>query len=350
MLINALVFAGSMLSLFAAAPASTNFTLKDYDFGTGGATSSSSSYNLNGTVGSQTGDNSANGITILKSGLKQNQNANVPLAPTLSNPNGTYNKLHLVLNSSANPADTKFAIAISSDNFTTTQFVQADTSIGSVFNIANFQTYAQWGGATGFDILGLLPNTTYTVKVSAYQGAFTATGFGPVSAAVATSSPSISFSVATSANTTPPFSVNFVSLTANTVTSSTSNAQIGISTNALFGGNVYIKDSNSGLLSSSKNFTIASATADLSAAASGYGAQVTAISQTSGGPLTANSPYNGSANSVGGLSSVMQPVVGTAGPITSGSAQIIFMAKAASGTPAASDYTDTETLVAAMNF
>ncbi len=350
MLSNTLVLAASFLSLFATTPASTNFTLKDYDFGTGGVTSSSSSYNLNGTVGTQIGDSSANGITVLKPGEKPTQNANVPLAPTLTNPSGSYNKLHLVLNSSSNPADTKFAIAISSDNFTTTKYVQPDNSIGATFGIANFQTYAQWGSAAGFDILGLQPSTTYSVKVSAYQGAFTATAFGPVSAAVATQAPSVSFSVATTANSTPPFSVNFASLAANTVFSATSNAQIGLTSNAAFGGGVYIKDSNSGLFSSAQNFTIASATADLSAASSGYGAHVANLSQVSGGPLAAISPFNGSANSVGQLSANLQQILGTNVPITSGSAQIIFMAKAAASTPPATDYSDTETIIAAMMF
>ena len=114
MVIAGLYLISSLLSLLAAVPASTNFTLKDFDFGTGGVSSSSSSYNLNGTVGTQTGANQANGVTILSPGEKPTQNANVPPAAALSNPTGTYNKLHLVLNTGSNPTDTRllFPLAV----------------------------------------------------------------------------------------------------------------------------------------------------------------------------------------------------------------------------------------------
>ena len=204
MVIAALFFTSWFLGLFAAVPASTNFTLKDYDFGTGGVTASSTSYNLNGTVGTQTGAPQANGVTILNPGEKPTQTANVPPAATLTNPNGSYNKLHLVINTGSNPSDGRFAIAISSDNFTTTKYVQTDNALGSSLVIANYQTYVQWGSATGFDILGLTANTTYQVKVSAYQGAFSASAFGPASTGVATQPTTVSFTLATTTNSTPP--------------------------------------------------------------------------------------------------------------------------------------------------
>lgn len=339
-----------ILGLFAATPASTNFTLKDYDFGNGGATSTSSSYNLNGTVGSQSGASPANGVTILNPGEKSTQNANVPPAATLTNPNNTYNKLHLVISTGGNPSDTRYAIAISSDGFSTTKYIQADNSPGSSLTISNYQTYVQWGSGSGFDILGLLPSTTYAVKVSAYQGAFTASGFGPASTAVATQAPSVSFSVATTSNNTPPFNVNFSSLAAGSVFTASSNALVTLTTNAVFGGGVYIQDNNAGLKSTTANYTITSATADLGVAASGYGGQVSTLGQTSGGPFTAVAPYSGAGNNVGQLSTSLQQILGLTSPITVGTAQIKFMAKTATTTPAATDYTDTETIVAAMTF
>lgn len=341
---------GSLFSLFAASPASTNFTLQNYDFGNGGATASSSSYNLNGTVGTQTGEPSTNGVTSLSSGTKPVQNANVPPAAALSNPDSSYNKLRAIVNTGGNPADTKFAIAISSDNFATTKYIQNDNSVGTVLGIEDFQTYAQWGSATGFDILGLAPNTSYAVKVTAFQGNFTASGFGPASTAVATQATSVSFSVTTSASATPPFTVNFPSLAANTVYAASSNAVIGISSNAAFGGGIYIRDANGGLQSPSKSFTITSTTADLAVAASGFGSQAGSLSQTSGGPLTAIGPFNGTADSVGGLSPTLQQILGTSGPISGGSGQILFKAKTTTGTPAADDYADRMTFVAAMSF
>jgi hypothetical protein len=340
----------TMLSLFATSPASTNFTLRNYDIGTGGGTSSSSSYNLNGTVGAQNGPSETNGITILKPGENPTQDSNVPAAATLSNPNNTYNKLHLLIATSNNPTDTKFAIAISSDGFATTKYIQSDHTLGSTLAIANYQTYALWGGASGFDILGLQANTSYAVKVSALQGAFTASSFGPASPAVATQPTTVSFSVATTASAVPPFGVSFTSLAANTVFSATSKALLTVSSNALFGGGIYIIDSRNGLFSPSKSYTISSATADLTAAANGYGGQVGSLTQTSGGPLTSTSPFNGTSNNVGALNTSLQQIIGTTGPVVGGSAQMTFLAKTAITTPAASDYTDTVTIVASMLF
>ena len=347
---STLYLASSLLGLFAAAPFSLNYTLKDYDFGNGGFKGASTSYNLNGTVGTQTGAPPANGVTILNPGEKPTQNANVPPAGTLTNPNGSYNKLRLVINTGGNPSDSRFAIAISSDNFTTTKYLQADNSPGSSLTIANYQTYVQWGSAAGFDILGLTANTTYKVKVSAYQGAFTASAFGPTSAAVATQPTTVSFIVATTTNNTPPFSVNFASLNSGTVFTADANAQLTLSTNAVFGGGIYIADDKGGLQSNQTGFTITSATADLTAASSGFGAQAASLSQTSGGPLTATSPFNGSGNTVGQLSTTLQQIIGINSAVTNGSAQIKFMAKTSNSTPPANDYIDTQTIVAAMAF
>lgn len=344
------LFSATLLSLFAATPASTNFTLKSFDFGNGGATSSSSSYNLNGTTGAQTGASGTNGVTIVSSGRNVTQNASVPPSAAVTNPNGSYNKLRIVINTVGNPTDTRYAIAISSNGFTTTNYVQSDTSVSALLGIEDYQTYVQWGSATGFDVIGLQPDTSYSVKVSAYQGAFTATAFGPASIVVATQPTTVTFSVATTANSTPPFNVNFAELAANTVFTANSNALLSLSTNAAFGGAVYIKGSNTGLLSASRGFTITSATADLGAVASGYGAQVSTLSQTTGGPLSAAAPFDGTANSVGQISTSLQRILGLANPVTGGTAQIKFMAKTTSSTPAATDYSDTETIVAAMKF
>lgn len=344
------LLSATVLSLFAASPASTNFTLKAYDFGTGGTTSSSSSYNLNGTTGTQSGAASNNGITILESGQQSAQEASVPPSAALSNPDSSYNKLRVIINTAGNPTDTRYAVAISSDNFVTTNYIQNDTSISGVLGIEDYQTYAQWGGATGFDVVGLQPDTSYAVKVSAYQGAFTATAFGPASTAVATQPTSISFSVATTANSTPPFNITFPSLAANTVFTADANVIVSLTTNAVFGGAVYIKGTNTGLNSASKSFTIASTTADLTISASGYGAQVGAIGQVSGGPLAANAPFDGSANSVGQVSAELQKILGLDNPLVNGTAEIRFLAKTTNSTPAAADYRDTETIVAAMQF
>lgn len=336
--------------LFAVAPTSTNYTLKAFDFGNGGGSGSSSSYNLNGTTGIQNGLVQSSSTYGLNPGEAPTQDANVPPAAVLSNPNNTYNKLRLVINSGSNPSDTKFAIAISPDNFSTTRYVQNDNSIGTVLGIEDHQTYAAWGGASGFDILGLTPNTTYKVRVSALQGNFSGSKFGPESAGVATVLPSITFSVTTTATGTPPFNVSFASLSPNSVFAANADVLIGLTSNAVYGGSVYVRGTNTGLLSSSKTFTLASASADLGSASTGYGGQVTAVSQASGGPVSSVAPYNGTSDIVGILNSSMQEILSMSTPVTMGSATVRFKAKSSNNTPAATDYSDRVTFIAAMLF
>lgn len=338
--------------LFAAVPSSSNYTLKSYDVGTGGTSSSTSTnYQLNGISGAQAGSNSMQSSTSygLQTGVNSTINSNVPPAPTFTNPSNYYDRLILVVNTGSNPTDTKYLIAISADNFATTSYVQSDNSIASSQAIANYQSYAAWGGASGFAVLGLQPATTYKVKVKALQGKFTGSIFGPTASA-ATVSTSVSVSLTTSLTSTPPFVVDFTSLTPGNVTNGNADAVIGLTSNANNGGTIYVRDINAGLLSTLSGNTIASNTADLSVAASGYGAQVTSVSQASGGPLASQPPYNGSASNVGGLLTALQPVMSTTGPVTNGSGTVRLMAKASLSTQSASDYGDTVTLVVAMNF
>ncbi len=333
--------------LFAAAPSSTNFNLKSYDFGNGGGSTSSSSYKLNVSTGTQTGNGTQNSTTYaVKGGELPTQNANVPPAPTFTNPSSEYNRLKLVINIGGNPTDTKYQVAISTDNFVTTKYVQTDNTIGVGGAVGTFQTYSSWGGATGIWVVGLDAGVTYNVKVRALQGNFSGSPYGPPASA-ATLQPSLTFSVATSITGTPPFAIAFASLPAGSVTSGTATANIGLSTNSLNGGTVYIK-STGGLTSAKAAFTIPSATADLSLATSGYGAIIASTGQTSGGPFTGIAPYNGASNNIGILTTTLKPVLSTATPLTSGTATITLKAKTDALTPSSDDYADTLTFVAAM--
>lgn len=334
------------IALFAASPSSTNFTLKSYDFGSGGGTSTSTNYGLNSEVGEQSGDPSSSTNFGLGGGTQNTQNASVPTAPTFTNPSSEYSRLRLIIATAGNASDTKYQIAISSDSFATTSYVQTDNTVGSANTVAQYQTYASWGSGGGFWIVGLTSNTTYQVKVRALQGNYTGSAFGPTATA-ATVLPSITFSVATSLTPTPPFAVGFSSLAAGGVVDGTATADIGLSTNSLNGGVVYVKSSGS-LTSALASFSIPSVTADLAIAASGYGAIVTSASQVSGGPFTAVSPYNGAGSSVGALATSLQNILATSTAVTSGTASVTLKARVDSVTPSAPDYGDTITFVAAM--
>ncbi|HSX00220.1 MAG TPA: hypothetical protein VLH38_04255 [Patescibacteria group bacterium] len=336
------------ISLLAALPSSTNYTLKNYDFGSGANTSSSTNYTLRGQAGGSGGKLTSTTYG-LPAGIQASSTAAVPPAPTITNPNNTYDRLHLVLNTNSFPSDTKYLIAISSDNFVSTKYVQLDNTIGAGVTITNYQTYAAWGSASGFDVVGLSPSTTYTVKAAALQGIRTGSGFGPT-ASTATQAPNATFSMQTSLTATPPFTVDFTSLPAGAITSGGATVTTTVTTNALYGGNLLIADKNSGLTSAAKSTTLASATTDLGVASSGYGAQVTGTSQSSGGPIGSLSPYNGAGNNVGGLNTGWQPFATWNSAITTGSATLALTAKTNTLTPAATDYADVMTISLSLLF
>lgn len=344
------VLGTALVLLFAASPSSSNYILRNYDWGSGGTSSSSSSnYKLNGVSGSQTGNLQSSTNYNNASGPQNVQNANIPAAPTVTNPTSYYDRLKVVLNVGTDPTDTKYLIAVSSDNFATTYYVQTDNSIGTGVSLTNYQTYSAWGGASGFTMLGLLPSTTYKVKVKALQGNFTGSDYGPTASA-ATVAPSLTLSLTTTLTATPPFAVNFASLTSGSVVNGGADAVLGITSNAVSGGTIYVQSTNAGLKSNLTGTTVSSATADLTSAASGFGAQVVSTSQTSGGPLTSVSPFNGTSNNVGGFTTTLQNLLSTTGPITTGSATVRLMAKVDAITPSATDYSDTLTFVAAMSY
>ena len=233
--INSLVYIsiGIVLSLFslafAAAPVSETYSLSEYGFGAGGiATSSSETYGLLGTVGETDVSSMSSETFNVKAGLTYTHMANVPNAPTLTNVSSTYDRLQITLNTGGNPTDTKFAIAISSDNFASTQYVQSDGTIGSVLGIEDYLTYTGWGGASGSYISGLLQNTTYKVKVKAKQGNFTDSGYSPIASAT-TSLPTLTFGVDAS-------TVTFSNLNSgNSYTDSAKTTVLTTSTNAYNG-------------------------------------------------------------------------------------------------------------------
>jgi hypothetical protein len=332
----------------AAAPSSSNYVLRAYDLGGGAGSGSSASYQLKGAVGSNGGTLSS-ATYKLPVGVKASTTAATPPAPTFSNPDTGYDHLKLVLNVTGFPTDTKYLIAISSDGFATTKYVQTDQTIGNTLAIANYQTYASWGGASGFSVLGLTSGTTYQAKVAALQGGGTGSDFGPV-ASTSTVAPTVTLALSTSLTSTPPFAVGFSSLPANSVVSGDASIIATITTNAKNGGAILLRDQNTGLASSTKSYTVSSATADLAVATRGYGAQVSSVSQSSGGPLASASPFNGASNAVGGLTTSLQEVATFSSPINGGSLTFALKAKTDITVPSSADFVDALTLSISLLF
>jgi hypothetical protein len=331
---------GLALSVFASFSSSTSYTLNSYGIGAGGTNNSSSStYSVDGNLGNQTNLNSASGTYTNNSGTVNTGQLNSPPAPTLSNGSSTYyNKLLMTINNTADPSDSTYAVAISTNNFSTTNYVSAS---GTIVASPVYQSYSAWGGASGSYITGLSYSTTYEVEAAAKEGQFSNTKFGAYSSA-ATVSPSITFSVS-------PNSISMGSLVPNTVITSTS-LSFGFTTNANAGGAIYVYGLRNGLYGASESYTIPAVSATLSSGSPGFGVQVSSASQTSGGPFTISSPYNGSGNTVGIESTVPQIMTNSAYPIVSGTASAVLKAITNANVPTGSDYSETLTFISAANY
>lgn len=348
----ALVTAG-IISLFAQSSSNT-YQLNSYGIGSGGnAGAESGTYKSYTTTGGQSTTLGSQSTTYeQQSGQVPANHANVPAAPNMTNPANYYNKLHIVIDNGGNPSDAKFAIAISSDSFTTTEYVQSDNTVGSALGAEDWQTYASWGSGTGIDIIGLTSNTTYSVKVKATRGLYTEPEYSAVDTA-ATVGQTLTFDIDVSASdteTSPPYSTSFGSLLPGTVTDSPQRVWIDFDTNGATGGYVFISSAGNGLSSLASGGIITSASADLSAAGDGFGAKSMSDTELSGGPFTPLAPYNGSSNNVGILNPTVRQIYSSASPITGGRGSLVLKAKSQPLTPSASDYTEAVTLIAAAAF
>lgn len=340
-LVPTLVFAG---------PESTNFELVDYGFGSGGvASASSESYLFQGLLGEiETASLSSENYLALP-GLTYTLQPNLPWLSTFSNPSNWYNKLSLVINNANNPSDTLFAIQISSGSATFSSNVYYIQSGSNTLGTSiGWQTYSTWGSGSGITLAGLTPGTTYYARVAAKRGVFTQGPWGPTSSA-ATINPTLTFSINTTSQPSPPFSVNIGTLTVGSVTTSSDKITANITTNANSGGLLYVYDTNAGLKSTTAgNYTISAQTADLSSVQEGYGIRGTT---TSGAPMQLISPYNGAGSNVGLVDTQQRAFAdSSAQPVTSGSVSFELKAKAKATTPYATDYSDILTVIATGSF
>lgn len=337
-----------------ALPASTNYEIHDFAFGSGGVgNADSTTYSLNAVSG-ETGSGPLDSTTYrLGAGLAYERQANTPGVPTLTNSANYYNKLLLQINTGDNPTDAVFAVAISSDNWVTTRYVQSDNTVSSTLGIEDYQTYTNWGGAVGELIVGLVPNTTYEVKVKAMHGKFTESDYSATATAV-TSQVSLTYDIdiaSTDSESSPPYVIAMGTLSPGSVSTATNRIWFDLASNAENGAFVYVRGQNNGLRSASQAYTIPAVSADLTVQNEGFGIRVASTTQSSGGPLAAVSPFVGAGDTVGALTSTSQTIVDSSSqPITAGRASVLVKAKVSGTTPSAADYSDTITAVASASF
>jgi hypothetical protein len=345
-----LLFAGVVL--FAALPATTNYKLNSYGFGSGGtAGSSTTTYKLEGTTGELSGSSGVSTHTV-KPAFIETQQANVPKLSAFDNNSGQYyNRLHFVIDTQSNPSSATYLISVStSPTFASNvQYVQTDGTLTATLSTSQYQTYSLWGGSSGSLVVGLNPSTTYYARVKATQGRFTESSWGPISLAT-TGSPSLTFSLVTSSQSSPPFSVSLGTLTGSTINSSADTINTTLTTNGASGGDIYVKGQNGGLLSGSTGYKINGISTDLTSASEGFGAQSSSATQSSGGPFTAQSPYSVSGGNVGIVDTTTRSLYSANQAVTGGTGQLLLKAKAAISAKVATDYQDVLTFIAAGNF
>lgn len=166
---------------------------------------------------------------------------------------------------------------------------------------------------------------------------------------VVTASVNQTFSFALSAN-----SDSLGALATGSVTSSPTPRTATVNTNAKNGWYVWAQDSNTGLTSTSASKTIASTTpgtqSTLVIGTEGYNTGVTQ-SQTSGtGAITVAPAFVGGASTGGGLDTTLRTLASSNGTANNAVLTMTNNAAISTTTPAATDYTDTITVVGAGLF
>lgn len=185
----------SIISSVYAGPQSTTYELKEWGFGSGATQGNTSpSYSLYGVAGQVENGKSTSANYGLNSGLVFAFQSNTPPAPVFTNPGSNYDRLKFVINNGSNPQDSTFAVAISTDDFATTSYVQSDNTVGTVLGAEDWRTYSSFGGTAGQYITGLSSSTTYKIKVKAQSGLYTESPWGPTGMAT-TVDPSLTFGI-----------------------------------------------------------------------------------------------------------------------------------------------------------
>lgn len=348
-------FIPSFVAVFLLnAPISSNYMLQEWSIGGAGTDQSQSeNYQINAIMDPLADDQLASDNFRLGPGLIFTHMANTPPAPYFANEADWYNKLQLTLDNADNPSHATFAVAISTDNFTTTQYVKSDNTVGDTLELSDWRDYTDWGGSSGILVVGLQSDTTYYVRVKAERGHFTESPWGPITSAD-TNPPNLSFDIDASSideKTDPPYEVNFGDLESGTVTDASEYIWFDIGTNAEAGAIIYISGDNSGLYSATTGHTISTLTGDLSTTTEGYGIRADTYTQDTGGPLETEAPFNTTGHIVGSVDNTIIPIFNSSlSPIIDGRGSMVLKAIINPTTPAAGDYTETITLIAAGVF
>jgi hypothetical protein len=236
----------------------------------------------------------------------------------------------------------------------TITFPSTDLSVGTLYCFRWTSTAALTTGSAGNDKTGTI--TTRTSGPATIDSTQYATSIVSDDQIVVTATVPSTFTFSLSGNT-DTFTGNL-----STTTTSTSGRTVTIATNAAAGWIAWVKSANAGLYSASTTSTIATAGSiddaptDLTST-TGYVLDVNITTDSGTGTGTVSqaagygAEYNGTNSTSGGtLSTSFQPIAASNGTTDGDVLTLIERAKITAVQPAASDYTDTLTVVAAGRF
>jgi len=268
---------------------------------------------------------------------------------------GCYNKARFEINPNSNPSDTLYAIAISTDNFTTDiKYIDGATfepENSSNHNINDFRTETYWETEV-FNIQGLLADTTYYMKITALSGDFTQSDYS-ITSNTTTGSGNLFFDIdiapttGLTTETASPYTISFSGsddlMAGAAATTAYSLIWLDIDSNSAGGVAVIQIGKYGGLYSATTTQTITSANANLDTVSEGFGLQSYYVNNDTSsylGNLTTESNYAGSINTVGIVSTSASKIYDGDGPIQNGRVAMYLKAKASSETTPSTDYSE----------
>lgn len=205
---------------------------------------------------------------------------------------GCYDRAKFKINTNSNPADTRYAVQISTSSTFTSNVWYLDPvsrSIKSTLNLSDFVYQCDWEGTAlasycgstnttfqRYNIFGLVPGTTYYLRIAALHGntlsgSYTQSAWSTAaSSTTANTSINLDVDIATSTagSSSAPYIINIGTMSPNVVTTSTNYIIFRLTSNAVSGIVMNIKGTNGGLQNGAN--LIANVNADL-ASNVGYG-------------------------------------------------------------------------------
>ena len=390
----------NVASVFSENLQSTNYTIEDASIVSGSEALTSSNYSLISSVGEIAADaRFSSGSYEIKNGFPNGIVADVPkitcfetssntsTTNCISLPNnqgmqgecgkpGCYNKAKIEIDTQNNPFDTLYLVKVTNITDNISYYLKSDHTLGLTYNSSNYltkcaiegkdiinpdcdnNTSPDWNSTLqSTNIFYLSDNSEYQATVSALNGDFTQTSFGP-KANTTTSVLSLGFDINIGPATAPessnstPYNINLSEIALLPVTTSSDLIWLSMESNNPSGFNLYIKDTNSGLYSVNKNATIPSEDEDLAVDANingGYGVKIYNgnTTQLTLGPLNKSNTFDTAGiDQVGALSTINKLLFFTnnfdsnKGEILNGKAAVVLKARATANTPISSDYSD----------